>query len=242
MHRKITIAAALLMSAGFLSACNDNNVTADAPAPADSPQTAQLEQEPADPNSEVVSAVQDAAAGLIGTITAEMTTTTEGFARAAAVSDMYEIQSSRLALQRSKSDAIKKFAQMMIDDHSMTSSQMKALVQTANANIQLPMELDDRRKGMMENLTGASEEDFDGRYVNQQTNAHQEALILMRGYASDGDNAELKQFAASTWPKVEQHLNMVKEIDRSGADNLAQPAGRPGSDAAVDRANPGEQH
>ena len=36
---------------------------------------------------------------------------------------------------------------------------------------------------MIDNLTGAKDEDFDARYLNQQENAHQEALILFRGYA-----------------------------------------------------------
>jgi putative membrane protein len=36
---------------------------------------------------------------------------------------------------------------------------------------------------MLDNLRGAEEEDFDGRYLEQQENAHKEALILMRGYA-----------------------------------------------------------
>ena len=220
MYRKLVLGAALLLSTGLLTACNNN--TAEAPADtttAAEPAPAEQAQD-ANTNSEVVSAVQDAASGVIGAISAEMTTTTAGFGQAAAVSDMYEIESSKLALQRSKSAEVKQFAQMMIDAHTATSNQLKPLLM--KANVQPPAALDDRRKGMMENLTGASEADFDGRYLNQQTNAHQEALILMRGYAKDGDNAEIKQFAAATAPKVEEHLNHVKMLDKSGADNKAR--------------------
>jgi putative membrane protein len=224
MYRTMTIGAALLLSTGLLVACNQN--TAQAPAPADTttaaepaPEAQAQNDQNTGTNSEVVSAVQDAASGLAGVITAEMTTTTPGFAKAAAVSDMYEIQSSKLAVQRSKSAEIKKFAQMMIDAHTMTSNQLKPLAM--KANVELPTMLDDRRKSMMDNLTGASDADFDGRYLNQQTNAHQEALILFRGYAKDGDNAEVKQFAAATTPNIDMHLNMVKMLDKSGADNAA---------------------
>jgi putative membrane protein len=230
MYRTHTIAAALLLSTSLLVACNQN--TAQAPAPADTTTTATAEPAPAaeappqpGTNSEVVSAVQDAASGLAGVITAEMTTTTPGFAKAAAESDMYEIAAGKLALQRSKSADIKKFAQMMIDAHTMTTNQLKPLAM--KANVQLPTMLDDRRKGMMDNLTGASDADFDGRYLNQQTNAHQEALILFRGYAKDGDNADVKQFAAATVPVIEMHLNMAKALDKSGADNAADHAAHP---------------
>src|SRR3954468_4823152 len=45
------------------------------------------------------------------------------FVPMAASSDLYEIESSRLALERSQSPAIKQFAQMMIDHHTMTTQQ-----------------------------------------------------------------------------------------------------------------------
>ena len=50
----------------------------------------------------------------------------------------------------------------------------------------------------------------------------EEARILMRGYAKDGDNAELKTFAAETQPKVQMHLDMINDIDRKYRANNAQ--------------------
>ena len=46
----------------------------------------------------------------------------------------------------------------------------------------------------------------------QQTNAHREALMLMEGYAQMGDNAELRQFASTTAPKIRMHLDMIMQI------------------------------
>jgi hypothetical protein len=46
---------------------------------------------------------------------------TEAFRMTAMQSDVFEIESSRMALQRSRSPAVQRFAQMMIGDHAATS-------------------------------------------------------------------------------------------------------------------------
>lgn len=60
-------------------------------------------------NSETMSAVKDTTAGLVGTVTAEMTHSTNGFVTAAAISDMYEVTAARIAVERSQSDEVKAF-------------------------------------------------------------------------------------------------------------------------------------
>ena len=51
-------------------------------------------------NTETMSAVKDTTAGLVGQVSAEMTSTTQGFVTAAATSDMYEVTAGKLAAQR----------------------------------------------------------------------------------------------------------------------------------------------
>jgi len=74
----------------------------------------------------------------------------------------------------------------------------------------------------LDDLKGAKDEDFDGRYIAQQINAHNEALILMRGYGKDGDSADIKSFAAAIEPKVQMHLDMINDIDRMNRARDAQ--------------------
>ena len=174
-------------------------------------------------NNEAVSAVKDATAGAVGKIAAETTTSTEGFVTGAAVSDMYEVQAGKIAVARAKSPAVKKFAQDMIDAHTATTNQLKSILPNSGANVTPPAELDSLRQGLIDDLNGAADADFDTRYVNQQTNAHSEALTLFKNYADGGDNAAIKAFAQETAPKVEMHLNMIKEIDRSDADQAGKP-------------------
>jgi putative membrane protein len=164
-------------------------------------------------NTEAVSKVEDATAGLVGTISAHMTSTTEGFVTAAAIGDMYEVEAGKLAAQRASSPAVKDFGQRMVKAHTENTAKLKGIIASNNIKVTPPAELDARRKGMLDNLRGASAADFDNRYITQQVAAHKEADILMRGYAEDGDNAAIRNFAAETGKHVRMHLSMAEKLD-----------------------------
>ena len=181
-------------------------------APADQPG----HQSPAPgQNSETMSAMKDATAGAVGTISAEMTSTTKGFVTAAATSDMYEVTAGKIALQRSQSPDVKAFAQQMVDAHTGTTEKLKGIIAANAIKVAPPAHVDNRRQGMLDDLRGASAADFDHRYITQQVAAHKEADILMRGYAKDGDSAPIKAFAADTDKAVKMHLAMAQKLASS---------------------------
>lgn len=153
----------------------------------------------------------DAAAAPVGQVAASTagSTNTTAFVQNAARSDMYEIQAANMALQRSQSAQIKDFAQTMVKDHTQTSQKLMAALPSG---VTAPKDLDKRRQGMLDNLKNSAPGEFDKRYAAQQVAAHQEALTLMKGYGEHGDNAQLKQLASQTAPKIEQHLNMAKML------------------------------
>jgi|SRR5690348_2299369 len=166
-------------------------------------------------NSETMSAMKDSTAGLVGKVSAEMTTTTKGFVTAAATSDMYEVTAGKIALQRAQSSEVKDFAQKMVDAHTMTTEKLKNILASNNINVTPPAHVDNRRQGMLDDLRGAKAADFDHRYISQQIAAHKEADILFRGYAKNGDNAAIKDFAATTDKDIKMHLSMAQKLDNS---------------------------
>jgi putative membrane protein len=169
-------------------------------------------------NGTASSMVEDTTAQGVGAVTAPTVNTAADFVPAAAISDMYEIEASKLALQKSKSADVKAFAQMMIKDHTLTTSKLKSTLASANVQVTPPTTLDDRRQGMITNLKAASAADFDKLYLDQQTAAHQEALATMKSYADDGEVPALKKLAADTAPKIQQHYDEVQRLDNAGAD------------------------
>jgi putative membrane protein len=166
--------------------------------------------------NDTMSAAKDAAGHAVGLITAEMTSTLKGFVQAAAMSDMYEVEAGKIAEQRAGNADVKSFAEKMVKAHTMTSEKVKAMLVDEKSAVMPPATLDDRHQAMIDELRGAKDADFDGRYLSQQVDAHKEALILMKGYAKDGDVAPFKKFAAKTAPVVQSHLDMAQRLSRAG--------------------------
>ncbi|HEY8618318.1 DUF4142 domain-containing protein [Phenylobacterium sp.] len=137
-------------------------------------------------------------------------TTATAFLAEAARSDMYEIQSSQLAQTRGSSQAVKDFAAQMIRDHTNSTQMVMEAARAGGMTPPPPPPLDARRRGMLDQLRGASGPAFDRMYVSQQLMAHQEALALHSGYAQNGDNAALRGAAGKIAPIVQQHLSHVQ--------------------------------
>jgi putative membrane protein len=165
-------------------------------------------------SNETMSAVRDGTAGVVGKVTAKLTNTSEGFVTAAAISDMYEVTAGEIAQKRALSLAVKDFARQMVEAHNGTTSQLKSLIAGHNIKVTPPAHVDNRRQGLLDDLRGAKADDFDHRYISQQVAAHKEADILMRGYAKDGDNAAIQEFAAATDQAVKMHLSMAEKLNK----------------------------
>lgn len=173
----------------------------------------------ADPGTgnDAVNAAQDAASAAVGATSAATIgqVSTDAFVTNAAISDMYEIQAGEIAQKKGQSADVKAFGKMMVTDHKALSNEMKPLVTAAGKT--LPTGLDERRKGLIDNLNAASAGEFDKVYLDQQEAAHSEALTLMQGYADNGDDAGLKAAAAKAVPKVQAHLDHVKRLEAAPA-------------------------
>lgn len=130
----------------------------------------------------------------------------------AAIGDLYEVQSSRLALEKAQSADVKAFAKQMIADHTATTNTLKTLAVDQAVGRVLPTEPDARHQAMLDTLKGTSGAAFDKAYLDQQATAHQEALLLHGNYARHGEKAKLKAFAAETTPRIQRHADMLKQL------------------------------
>ena len=134
------------------------------------------------------------------------------FVRTAAMSDMYEVEAGKIAGQKGQSDAVKQFAQHMVEAHTQTTEELKGIVQAEKISVELPTKLDDKHQRMIDDLNAAHAGDFDKTYAKQQVNAHEKAEKLFSKYADKGDNAAVKAFAAKTLPVIKQHLEEAKKL------------------------------
>lgn len=158
--------------------------------------------------------VTDVLGGTAGKMSASATTSAEGFVENATIGNLYELEAARIALQRTGSEEIRVFAQKMLLDHTTAKHQLgAALEMNETSGVTPPPEsLDTRREAMIKHLADAPEDAFDKTYVDQQVLAHEETVTLMRTYAQDGDNPQLRSVALGALPVFERHLNHAKMV------------------------------
>jgi putative membrane protein len=138
---------------------------------------------------------------------------TQDFVQEAATSDLFEIESSKLALQRAD-DPTKAFAQQMINDHQKTSTELKGLVDGGKVQATLPTAMTSNQQDMLKKLQSLQGKDFTKQYHSDQQSAHEDAVDLFKRYGDEGENADLKAWAAKTRPALEHHLQMAKELNK----------------------------
>ena len=138
-------------------------------------------------------------------------TDAQGFATRAAQGGMAEVELGRLASQKAQNAEVKKFGQMMVQDHTNANTELKSLA--GKKNITLPTALDAEHKAVMDKLQGLSGAEFDKAYMDAMVEDHEKTIDLFQAQADDGDDADMKAFASKTLPKLKQHLEMAESIN-----------------------------
>jgi putative membrane protein len=130
------------------------------------------------------------------------------FARAAAAGNQFEMASSELALTKSQDDAVRAFAQKMLDEHGPAGDRLMAAA--GEEGIDLTAMLTDVGEQALGLLDSA--EDFDADFLRAQTLAHEEAIEVYRNFADTAEDGPLRSFAEETLPTLEAHLDEVEQI------------------------------
>lgn len=144
--------------------------------------------------------------------------TSNDFVDKAAAGGIAEIETSRLALEKSQSADIKEFASMMITDHGKANDELATIAK--KNDIEVP---DDTTlvKQAKKKILDMRDESFDAAYANNQVKAHEEAIELFEKQANTVTDdrtkgaTELKGFAQKMLPGLEKHLDMAKKLQAS---------------------------
>jgi putative membrane protein len=192
--KKLTYLCAISMAAFTFQACN--NSAKDAKATADS-----------------LNKTKDTTSNAMNTGGIAVNSDDAKFATAAANGGMAEVALGKLALTKTANASIKAFAQMMVTDHGKANDELMGIAKTKN--ITLPMEPDSAHLKKADELGKMNGVDFDKAYVAAMIDGHKKTLDLMNKEAKDGNDAELKDFAAKTAPIVQTHLDAINKIHDS---------------------------
>jgi putative membrane protein len=94
------------------------------------------------------------------------------FIRDVATMNLAEIELSRTALQRGGSADVKKFAQMMVNDHPGAGDKLKAFA--SQHQIEVPAQLDEKHLDLREKLATKQALEFDKDYADAMVDSHQD--------------------------------------------------------------------
>lgn len=196
MHRIMTVAAAAALALGT-AACKQEGTTVSNNVSGSTDQT----DEPGVANL-------GAAAAPAG-----MQMDPQQFAETAAGSDLFEIQSGKLAQQKGSSAAVKSFGGMLVDEHTKSSNELKAAAAKV-PGIALPMLPPPPLQARIDALEGLQGEAFDRQFIADQIASHQQTLAALNAYAASGTAQPLKEHAARATGVVQKHLNELNQLQQ----------------------------
>jgi putative membrane protein len=136
------------------------------------------------------------------------------FADSVAQSDGYEFAAAQTALAQSRNPQVRAFAERMIADHENTERALRVAAQSSGLNPPHPQVGGDQAS-YLASLQSLRGDEFDREYSRQQVLAHTSALTLMRSYAQNGSDANLRRMAESSSPRIERHLQSARELQKS---------------------------
>jgi len=134
------------------------------------------------------------------------------FVMMAASDGMHEIELGKIAVGHAKRDDVKKFADMLVKDHTKAGEDLRAVAKAANIPVPAKMnEHDQAEVDMFRKYKGA---DFDGEFVKHEVADHTKAIALFTRASKEAKNPAIKDFATKTLPVLEKHLEAAKKLQK----------------------------
>lgn len=134
----------------------------------------------------------------------------QDFAAEAAAANLFEVQTSELALKRSQDGDVKELARIILADHQKAQRDLVASAKTDG--IGLPRRLDAAHQARLKALKAQAGNKFDKAWLNAQADTHTEALALFTDYSANGAPGALKTFATATLPSLQAHMQRVHDF------------------------------
>ncbi len=138
---------------------------------------------------------------------------TQDFVTQAAISDLFEIQTSELALERAD-EPTKAFARKMIEDHRKISDEMKMILQSGKVQAEVPKALDSSHSPPTRHAQGPERTRLHQAVSRRSGARAQERRGPLQALRRGRRQCELKAFATKNKPHIDEHLKRAQELDK----------------------------
>jgi putative membrane protein len=135
------------------------------------------------------------------------------FMKNAAIGDAAEIQLGQMAQAKATDPQVKSFGERMVKDHSKADDQLQSIAQ--EQHVGLPTELDAEHKAAKSRLSEKTGSEFDKDYIRLMVQEHQRTIDKFKREAESSNDPTIKQFAQSSLPMLQSHLQEAQQIESS---------------------------
>jgi putative membrane protein len=136
------------------------------------------------------------------------------FLHIAAAAGLSEVQEGQLA--QSKGDAaVRKVGAQMVTDHTRINRQLTILAQMKGVTV--PGAVTNVQAAQLARLNEMGGAPFDRLYLRDQKRAHEQAIQLFQTEAQSGTDADLRKFASTNLPTLQEHLQMIEAAQKQEA-------------------------
>lgn len=139
-----------------------------------------------------------------------MSSQDQKFLMDAAMSGMREVELGRMAAQLGSTDQIKEFGRKMVEEHTKANTELMSLAQSKG--VTLPAALEEKHRSDMSKLQAQRGANFDRAFAKMMLKDHQKAVDLFEKQSTKGSDADLKAFASSTLPALQEHLSQARAL------------------------------
>jgi putative membrane protein len=130
------------------------------------------------------------------------------FLHEAAAGSLAEVELGKLAQERAANAHVKEFGARMAKDHAKANDELKPIADAKN--VALPSAPDKKTQREYDKLAKKSGADFDKAYMKHMLDDHKKDVKEFQKEAQKGKDADLKNFASSTLPTLEEHLRLAQ--------------------------------
>ena len=142
--------------------------------------------------------------------------------------NMAEVELGRMAQNQAANADVKRFAQMMVTDHSKSLDSLKPIA--SRQGTPMVAQLDEEHRQLRDRLAALRGAEFDREYMRAMVDGHEKMADLLQTRANEdrlGDNkgtatpersgdamaADINQWAAEKLPTTRHHLDEAKRIN-----------------------------
>jgi len=135
------------------------------------------------------------------------------FIQHAAQANLGEVQLGKLAQEKGGDSQVRQFGERMVGDHGQAAKELQQLAGDKGVSVSNDISSSDMR--LRDRLAKLQPAAFDREYVREMVKDHKKDVAEFRRMSEKAQDPTLKAWVVKTLPTLEDHLNVIQNLDKS---------------------------